>query len=31
MGSRIFDLTQVLNTQEIPDVIQIAEIMKTKT
>lgn len=31
MGSRIFDLTQVLNTQEIPDVAQMAELMKTKT
>lgn len=31
MGSRIFDLTQVLNTKEIPDVAQIAEMMKTKT
>jgi hypothetical protein len=31
MGARIFDLTGILNTDKIPEVEQIAEILKEKT
>ena len=31
MGSRIFDLTQVLETEQIPEVEKVVELLKTKT
>lgn len=31
MGARIFDLTEILNTDKLPEVEQIAEILKEKT
>ena len=31
MGSRIFDLTKILETEKIPEIDKIAEILKTKT
>lgn len=31
MGARIFDLTKILNTDKLPEVDQIAEILKEKT
>lgn len=31
MGTRIFDLTEVLSTKSIPDVSEIAEILNNKT
>ncbi len=31
MGSRIFDLTKVINVEELPQTKEIAELLKTKT
>lgn len=31
MGTRIFDLTEILQTEEIPETEEIAELLKSKT